>query len=207
MDVHRGNDASTIEGGNRIGSSSSAQTAAPAGRNVLGPSSGLDHERNMATTAEAIYIAKNIAGGSKNRRHRHGENFLLSSRPPLGITPYTGAAIKFLGTITRWERKVFLDCKESFADAQAEIEVEDEGVTGNTGQEDESRERRIPNIISESACLRRCPSQVQSDPRLEGLSGNRDGEAHKCRFSSRVFRREKNFVEHEESCEVENGYR
>lgn len=36
--------------------------------------------------------------------------------------------MKLINKINHWDRCVYVDCKEAFLDAQAEIEAEDEGV-------------------------------------------------------------------------------
>lgn len=50
----------------------------------------------------------------------------FSQRAPLGITAYTGSAIKYMSDVQYWARKVLLDCKEAFMDSQAEIEADDQ---------------------------------------------------------------------------------
>lgn len=91
-------------------------------------------ERNMETLAEVIDTANDIAGGAQNRRPLDEDQLYISNRPAIGIRPYTESKIKFMSTINHWDRRVFLDFKEAFADAQAEIEADDVGVTGSTGQ-------------------------------------------------------------------------
>lgn len=94
-----------------------------------------DHSDNIEETTMEVNIndiAKRIACGAEHRIMRATDNVPLSRRAPIGIMPYTGAAVKLMSNITRWDRRLFVDCKQAFADAQAEIEADEDGVPDNS---------------------------------------------------------------------------
>lgn len=151
-------------------------------------------------------IADSIAGGPGNRRRRDHDEVKFSNRPPIGFTPYTGACIKFMSTINHWYRSVYLDCKEAFCDAQAEIEAEEAEATnsehkGTEGTSEGSRRNRDGNSVSRA----REPRTVPSDIRLEAMDRKRTCAVHTCNLCKRTFRRPEKLEEHEETCTGVNG--
>lgn len=80
---------------------------------------------------------------------------------------------------------MYLDCREAFLDAQAQVECEEEDA-------DDGQETSIVN--------NRSLSTVPSDVLLEGMIGNSTGTMHTCTHCIRTFRYEHNLREHEEVC-------
>lgn len=71
----------------------------------------IDYDCNIADNEYISVIADSMVGGAKHRRHPDHEEPQFSMRLPIGIAPYTGAAVKFMSKINYWDRSVFLDCK------------------------------------------------------------------------------------------------
>lgn len=99
---------------------------------------GLRH--GDANRAEIENIADSIVGGEEHRVGLQGGEVKMSARPEIGIALYTGTLLKFMSTITHWGGSVYLDCKEAFCDTQAEIEADEEGMSGDSAQGSEGNE-------------------------------------------------------------------
>lgn len=141
-------------------------------------------------------IADEIAGGREHRERCESDDVKFSCRPPMGITPYIGAAIKFASTIKYWDRKVYLDCKEAFLDAQAEIEADEDHIDS-----DEQGGGEREEIISQQS--NRGTGVKPSDVRLEAMNRNRNGAIHTCIKCTKTFRRADKLSEHENLCDAD----
>lgn len=58
-------------------------------------------------STEIQEIENRIAGGLENRSRSNTDDVKVSRRPSLGTALYTSASIKFVSTITKWDRSVF----------------------------------------------------------------------------------------------------
>lgn len=151
----------------------------------------------LMNDVEINRIADEIAGGSEFRHRRDSEELNFSQRPPLEITPYTGAAIKFMSEVHYWDRSVFLDCREAFMDAQAEIEADEEdledgndgGAGGRNGRRAGTDVRRSANSDEVTPRRREGPDTVPPDERMEVMNRNGEGSVHNYPNCNRTFRR------------------
>lgn len=135
---------------------------------------------------EITEIAASINDSGEHVQCGHDREAKFSRRSPVVVAPYTGAAVKFMGDISYWDRSVILDCREAFLDAHAEIECEEE-------DEDDSNDESVHNRVKNQS-LATLPSVVA----LEGMTGNDIGALHECAHCSRRFRYENHLRHHQE---------
>lgn len=154
--------------------------------------------------AEINSLADTIAGGRENRLRRDCDEHKFSERPPICITPYTGASIRLMGPIRYWDRSIYLECREDFKDAQAELEADDDQIeaqvgTSNTKDTGDGREGRADSGSRLSAETVR-HTAAEPDVTLDNLNWNINGSMFRCTSCGQTFRREKIFNEHADQC-------
>lgn len=154
----------------------------------------MDVEEAHLNSTEINKIVDKIDGGDENRLRLDGEEQKFSRRAAIGMTPYTGCAIKFISNITYWDRSINLYCKEVFLHEQAEIE---EGEDDDT--EDEALSRPEPALRSGWR-----PSDVSSDVLLGIFSEDCDATIHRCGNCNRTFRRVANLHFNIKVCDGRN---
>lgn len=103
-----------------------------------------------------------------------------------------------MSEILYWDREVYLDYKEEFLDAHAEVETDDDENSTETAQAHHA------HIYTE---LYQETSVVPSDHRMDHLDGNVNGYIHECSNFKRFFRRENKAAQNEEKCDEAGQHR
>lgn len=151
---------------------------------------GVDNAYGLRTWDVVIRsLAETIAEGPENLFPRRDAKEKFSRRASIGISPYTGAAVKFMSTIQFWDRSFMLDCKEDFLGAQAKIELEEE-------EGDEVREQRRSIFWYGNRSI----SKIPSDKQMEGMDGNVTVAIHSCSKCMKKTRYASSVDEHEDPC-------